>query len=231
MTDIDKSFADLTIFIENYSLAQAAGGPEFIAPLRVIHKRLYHLMIWIQPLATAAGGAREGSDENLKFLYFAECVSDLCQAVLVGSQGIYKSAAIVLRSAVENAIKYILIRCGGTPNHTSVHELFSDTRARLNTSHRSIVPALDNLRAEYSVLCTYTHTADPTKMTLALHLNHYPFFEEGLWKKFGSTASRCCANIHIATSLLEKDAFRSLPYQHRDIVLSGLPRQLRRTLQ
>ena len=179
MRRVDVSFDELFNFLSTYNLAPIAQDRKLYADLKSAYRRYRPLLIWHHYLSHSAAWETNAQRRTAFLDFYTECVSDAAQSILIASQGMYKPAHLILRSAVENHFKCIGILHG--IDVTSITNVFSLIDAVKETSvAKSTVVGKNHfqwLRTEYSRLCNHVHTANQLHMAKTNLLGVFPRYD------------------------------------------------------
>lgn len=153
-----------------------------------------------------------------------EVGSDILTADFIALHGMYKPARMMLRSAIENFIKYILIKY----NHSEMIDksLFKtvDNLKKLSF-YSSFLGKWNVLLQAYADLCEDVHTVGPRNMVKMTNLKYFPHYnKESLIKYINMSLS--CQNAMIYLILQSNlVAYQSAHHRSKDIILSSLSKQ------
>lgn len=217
-------------YLEDYDLSAASKNSKLHADIYSVNKRIMPLLIWqydISETPVWPKSPRKSSDFSD---YLTECISDLCQSILLISQGLYKPANLILRCCAENIFKMLAIyddKGGKIP--TSVYELIElikqTTPIQSTPNARS---AFIEIKACYRDLCKHVHSASKAHMSLNTTLNNFPNYSQGKSHGYVQQATNICLNLNILLCFLLKDRFFALHHTQRDQILSQIPRPVRK---
>ena len=98
---VGESFAKVLSFANDFKLSPALSNEKLLAISKSVYKKEYPLLVWKNAL-------NEHSVINGNQLsYLNESVSDISTSFFLFLQGFYKPAQFILRSAIENFIKFL----------------------------------------------------------------------------------------------------------------------------
>lgn len=221
--DVNSSFQDLMTFLRSFSLEANLSNASLEGTLKKVHKRLYALLCWQLEL-----GPHVKEDH---IIWLNECVSDFVQCIPLLAQGFYKGCTVLHRSAIENAVKFVLVKNGGSlSNITLVHQLFNEVKNLPCCQNPEVKERIDSLRNIYSELSYYVHSSGKPFMALAHALNQYPAVDEELLQKIGSDMVRSLHKINGLLFVLERPIFNKMYHGNREAILDILTSSEKRRL-
>lgn len=148
----EKSKQDYTIFkdyCESFKLHPI--GTDINQEVRIIHKQLFNVHFY--------NFCTKNQNQFMK-----ESVSDLLSVMLLSRIGAHKAAMIMLRSCVENFVRYLVDTYLNKPEliqSTHILPLFEQSKLHFKDLHQIITDHINKLYSIYSFLCSYSHSALP----------------------------------------------------------------------
>jgi hypothetical protein len=232
MRPVDVSFDELLDFLAGYKLETIALDQKLRSDLKSAYRRYRCLLVWHHYLSHSAAW-EVNSQRRAAFLdFYTECVSDAAQSILIASQGMYKPAHLILRSAVENHFKCIGILHG--VDVTSITNVFSLLDAIKETTVAKSTNAGRNhfhwLRSEYSRLCNHVHTANQLHMARTNLLGVFPRYDRPNAITFFSGLTTVSTSIAALNCLMLLNAFRKMHHTNFDQICDILPKATRTEL-
>lgn len=230
MRQVDVSLQELLDFLAAYKLGSVASEEKLRADLKSAYRRYRSLLIWHHYLSHSAAW-ETNAQRRASFLdYYTECVSDAAQSILIASQGMYKPAYLILRSAVENHFKCIGILHG--VDVLAIANVFSLIDEVKKTSVATATTAGKNhfqwLRAEYGRLCEHVHTANHLHMAKTNLLGIFPRYDRATAAAFFSgSLTTVSTSIAALNCLMLVHAFRKMHHTNIDQIFDVLPKATR----
>lgn len=223
-TKLNQSFDKLKDYLTAYSLRGSVDRQRFLDLLRSVHKRVYGLLCWHLAFENTGRGA------DIDWL--RECVSDFLHVLLLLSQGMYKVASMVHRSAIENFARYLFLRArpgGELPNST--YQLFDLVTGTVSEVGNPELEARYNLlHQSYGDLCSYVHSANVHYQSLVDALGEYPAFNGDAAGKAAERIGRDVRAILGILLVLEPAVFSSMYHENKDALLDNLSASEKRAL-
>lgn len=219
---------ELISFLSAYQLHELLKNPQLIEQIKKSFKRYYPLLLLERAIERRAPWPQEAKT-TFFHLYFKETISDVCQAMVLSSQGYYKPAQLSLRSGLENWIRCVgLAQDQSVLSLKSVYELIDLVRSTPIISGGGFPKQyFDTLRNRYSQLCGYVHTTNAAHMALTTAAGSFPRY---MAKEANSTfhaIEEVCSRITWIFCIIAKDTFRGMHHTHFDIVSDALPNKLK----
>lgn len=214
----NASWVTLKDYVGSYSLATIGSGALVVDALRAYHKGLYAYLCWKVEFA------KQGNIRADEALWFNESVSDLIQVTPLLTQGLYKAAKMLQRSAIENFVRFYLKRSGVAVEviRSTFELLETAVTHKRTTGEAEVKRRLVRLREMYGGLCLYVHSAANDYVTLSSALAEYPGCDPKILK---NTTSDLCTTIRIFTGSLivsERPTFNGMFHGNQDSVLDVL---------
>jgi hypothetical protein len=232
MRPVDVSFDELVDFMKAYELEAIAKDEKLLADLKSAYRRYRALLVWHHYLSHSAAWETNASRRTTFLDFYTECVSDAAQSILIASQGMYKPAHLILRSAVENHFKCVGILHG--VNVTTITNVFSLIDAVKETAVAKSTNAGKNhfqwLRAEYSRLCSHVHTANQLHMAKTNLLGIFPRYDRSNAVPFFSGLTTVSTSIVALNCLMLLSSFRKMHHTNFDQICDILPKSTRTEL-
>lgn len=227
----DHGAAEVVAFLAIYNTKAVSEKPELQRTIRAICKRFAALLVWQDHLAGGVLWRKRRRTVNFRS-HVLECCSDITQATLLSCQGLYKPANLILRSAIENAIKAIGVAHGqNVLSITSTYDLIRSVRKiRLIEDSRAASKCYSNLIGKYDELCKFVHTADEQHMSLTAFLHDYPEYDAKRAAYFEATVKTTVVAICGLLALTFPKKLRSMHHRHADLIYDMLPAGLKSEL-
>ena len=150
--EIEQDFEKVMQFYNNYSMSDITVQEGIEKQLKCMHRKLYSYMIFLGEQANA------GTFDETTLAYQKEVVSDMIMAFFCWSNGIYKSAKLLLRSGIENFVKAIVYTyCPEIIQNKNVYEVFELAKKQSPFSDAYTAIHFDNIHAKYADLCATVH--------------------------------------------------------------------------
>lgn len=215
-----ESFESLKQYLCTYSL-QPVLTDKLLNDLKRYHDHLYALLCWQAQF-------REDLAQTEATAWFNESVSDFLQCLLLLPQGFYKVCKMSHRSAIENFIRFMLVR-GSRVCPDSAWKLF-DLALDANTDNAELRSRIELLRQIYRDLSNYVHSTGSPYWTLTEGLREFPAFDEGEVTKTVGDLVRTVDLINGCLVVSEREVFRRMSSEKRDAVLDCLTASEKRAL-
>lgn len=215
-------------FLREFDLSDVTQDSRLKAHIFKSFKHYYPLLIMEEGLLSHSPW---NSEEKTKLFheYFKECISDICQSIILSSAGFYKASLLCLRSGLENWFRCIGI--SADQNVLSLKSVFEliDVVKSINIIENNKYGSVyfSTLRQRYKTLCAHVHTANTAHMALVIAAGAYPrYLHEDADKSF-SAIDEVCSRIIALVCLIAEPTFRKLHHRHYDLVCDSLPRNLK----
>jgi hypothetical protein len=231
--DRKLALTELLTFLENYSLRETiVDNKPLKALVRSLYKRHHALLVWHVNLEQREIWEGNTTKDTAFRQHLKESTSDVCQSILVFSQGLYKPSYLMLRSAVENFLKCVAIAENqAVLSLTSVFDLMAVVKdtpaisgsANLRTSFR-------NLRRIYAELCSYVHSSDHEFMSLTAYLGEYPGFDNIKSADYVKSCRSAIVSMCSMLTLLFPTRLREFHHRDLDFVADILPKNVKHEL-
>lgn len=141
-----KDYIDFKEFIAEFTVNSIPQDAEQY--IRIIHKNLFNIHFFKYSI-------------KIDDVYLKETISDLLSFAFLSRLGTHKAAMVVLRSSIENFIRYIVnsyLNREELIQSTLVLPLFEESKKYFD-SHSIVINHIDKLYSNYSFLCSYSHSA------------------------------------------------------------------------
>jgi hypothetical protein len=235
--DVKEDFDFLWEFVQTYSLHTSAAVPGYKSLLSMQHKR-YHGFLTLLSEIEHRGWVPLAQDDSRSPLVnrvfqerLVECASDLAHALFAWLHGAYKSARVMLRSAIENFFK-----CVGVTEHDDIIALRNTFEVVDRVGHLAFfLPELhqrrfSQLRDAYAVLCLDVHTATVDEMEHVGALSFFPRFDAEAADDTGTLYVRVTSAVLEILCLMFPPLYSSMHYRNRDIINLSLADEVRAAL-
>lgn len=154
---ISEDFYAFNEFLQNYTLNSYNSIPQQNDMCKAMHKKLYGFLIFSSEFES-----RKNSKNSV--MYLNEMSSDLLLSLFCAVQGMYKSAKLQLRCAIENFLKaLILVDFPHITEEKSVYAIFDAAKSDKHFLTTYGMKSVTSLQNDYSILCRTVH-GDPTAM-------------------------------------------------------------------
>lgn len=232
----DADFSALLAFLGKYSLSDELKSSAFLKVLRLIHRRhLALLILWAEFSSRIGNGTPPRLDGiNLVTLpvveLLQEAISDVSEGFFCASQGSYKAAHALLRSAVENFVR----GCGSLSNPkiaglTSVFQVFDESKIQPFFLTAQGVRSFVSLRACYGKLCSYVHSAAPAHEVAVHALDYFPRHDAAALRQWQLLFDRVAKAILESILVSEPALFLAIDFRNQDVISDLLsPASLRK---
>lgn len=168
---IQEDFSKVFEFLETYKIRQNVLNAS-VDNMKEMHKKMYALLVFDAEICNKSSLYQ--SEKN----YLKETLSDIVTSFFSWSNGLYKPAAMSLRSSIENILKSLIYRTNNNIiNEKSVYKIFEEARdsssfqSPIQQTHVSI------LSDSYSKLCEVVHSGE-TKLISVSSLGFFPKYNE-----------------------------------------------------
>lgn len=233
---VDSDFEALRVFIQKYSISAIAEKSNQLAIVKSAHKGyLPFLQFWAICADKAAnGGLRifgQDIDENSReFAHLRESVSDIGSGFFCCLHGAYKPAHMALRSSIENFLRFAASAFDAAALETSsIFELFNIAK---NTtpfgSDRSRY--VRTLRSSYVELCKYSHSVSLDHMVGINALEHFPSFDERVFRGWQKHAKDCMTSMATVTTYGCPSLYVGAHFRAQEMLDELIPQSVRLTL-
>ena len=233
---VDDDFKRLVDFISTYSTSKIIELEGFVPSTRITHKHyvpLLQILAETNKLATSRELTFFGDQigpYSKSILYLQECVSDIGCSLFCSINGAYKPADMLLRSAIENFMKFAVgasaKKVYRMKNVYEIFELFQANKA-FDVVDKKVY---ELIRFLYVELCKTTHTASVTQMAKIHSLNSFPGFHQakyGCWVKNSTQLIVAFSAIIVAGN---KNIYLGAHYKSREIIEAVLPKPVLRKI-
>ena len=215
---IKEDFNKLCGFIRSYGIEAVVDNKESQGLLSAYHKKYLAYLILVENLRLHAGeGTQEGFKPQSQYDFLQESCSDVGQAFFLMFHGCYKGSKLLLRSSIENFLKFIgLDECPGLPATKSVSEIFDKTKA-ISVFAGNKVNLHSILHDDYATLCQDVHTADKTHMASISALSHFPNFSVDEASAITKMAQRLVSIYVTVLALKYNQIYHSQNFLHKEV--------------
>jgi hypothetical protein len=224
--NIKNEFKELTSYLDEYSLHKIVDEKTFRATLKSIYQRYHALLVWNANIEGAAVWKDNAKKDEQFRAYAKECTSDACQSVLLFVQGFYKPAYLILRSSIENIIKAIgIAEDQNVLSLTSVFEIIEVVKyTNIIQSSKSAKKQFSRLKADYTTLCKYVHTADSAHMSHTSVAGVFPFLDKIQAASFDSIFRSVMVGECSLLCILLRKRLKRMHHKHLDMIMDIVPR-------
>jgi hypothetical protein len=230
---INRDFEDLKNFLTKYSLQGVVENVERLNAVRSAHKcYLPFLQFWAILSDHAEKGTLSFYQQNVKvtdieFTHLRETISDVGSGLFCCLHGAYKPGHMALRSGIENYLRFAAGRFDRLAlTTTSIYDLF-DIAKKTEPFNGSRNHYLGQLRASYSELCKFTHSATLEHMAGIRALAHFPSFNEEAFKTWQIFASTCMNSIATVTLLGQPSLYLDAHFAAKELLDQLIPQSAR----
>ncbi|MER0498846.1 hypothetical protein ABR855_12430 [Aeromonas hydrophila] len=228
---IANDFDRLMEYIRTYSVTDEIQNAELRKELKKGHKHYLPLLyLWSRVDSLSRAGALSLSGKIIidakTTSYLEESISDIAGSFTCCIHGNYKPAFMLLRSSIENYLRFFTSNFNGDAKTTTViSHLFeiSKTTPIFQDPNNNYLTLLKQI---YGELCAYTHTASPDNMTKIHAISHFPRFNAKDFKKWNGYALRIASIILQATLLANKTLYLSAHFKTKEVFEDMLPSSL-----
>ncbi len=229
--EVAEDFEQLVRFVREYRLPDPAATPQFRTLLSRQHK-LYHavltLLAELEHQAWSPLDLRDARAAVVNQVFrerWLECASDLGSALFSWLHGAYKGARLLLRSAIENAIKaFGIIDDDRAVTLKNTYEVFDVAQSSAFFADAFHATRFSSLHQAYSLLSRDVHTATRNEMQHVDALDFFPQFAPDDAQRFATMFCTVAGACLEALVLLAQAGYHAMHYRNRDIVnlsLSG----------
>ena len=234
---ITNDFDRLLEFIRQYSIKGMCQQEKILTQLKKGHRSYLSLLyLWSQ--------IQNLHSQNLLVIYdkiipsdskeiphyIEESISDFGSGFTCCTHGNYKPAFMMLRSSIENYLRFIVSPFNDTAKTTTVinhlFEIAKTTPGFSDEKHN----LLSSLKQLYSELCAYTHTASLEHMTRIHAISNFPRFDESHFFKWNSLAEKTCDCILKCTLLSNMKLYTTSHYTTKEVLENILDKSFCRKL-
>ncbi|RJO60677.1 hypothetical protein C4544_04645 [candidate division WS5 bacterium] len=221
---------ELSTFLSNYNLSAISSDPLFKKAIASLYKKYHPLLTWHSNLSLRKPRHfRDTTSLAIFRQYLCEVTSDSCYSILVWSQGLYKPAHLLLRSAIENFIKCLGLY-NGYPilNITSVYDLFDAVKVQpIVNKNRDTQKEFGLLRASYSNLCGYVHSANTSYMSMTTALGTLPKFDNSESSIYTTNANRVFSSFINYLAIMFTIELQRMHHEDSDLIYDALPKRIK----
>lgn len=226
--EIRSDFESLEEFVRRYDIAPSIDKADFVSLLRNGHKRLFGLLTFIAEIESTNSDSKKFSEESLR--YFAECGSDVSQALFCWMHGAYKPAYLALRSSIETFMKAAVgTEVPALLTEKSMYKLLDIAKASQTCSGLA-EPHFSKIKECYAELCGIAHSATAAKFTQVNALRMFPKFEEvdavEFIARFVTLVDRFLAVLLAAN----RGLLAAMHFKNRQNVLDTLTQEIKRSI-
>jgi len=226
---VSRSLAEFKEFLRGYNLREIADDGEFQAELKKVFKRYYPLIVWAEIVSDVAIWQDVEKRKSFR-LYLSEVASDLCFALFIALQGMYKPSLILLRSGLENFFRCILVAHNLAYDSTSVFEVIDLVKTTQLKADGDGSAHIDHLISRYGELCAYVHSADQLHMSLTKVVGVFPRYNKKQLQVVSSKLRDVCVDICSLLCLMLPDVYHRMHHSHKDVIMDVVPRGVRQHL-
>lgn len=162
--------------------------------------------------------------------YGRECLSDSSSSFLQFYLNLNKSSLVSLRSAIENALRFLVQNNGkSAATLTSVPDLVSEARS-LNLFEGSSTKLVNEAYALYQDLCEAVHSSNPKYLSDDVPFRKLTSFVS---EKSQVNLQKCESAFGLLMRILfisDPKAVAALDHKHSDFVLDNIPRSLKKAV-
>lgn len=223
--EVAEDLEQLVTFVREYRLPDPAATPQFRSLLSRQHKLYHAVLTLLAELEHQAWRPLDVRDDRALVVNqvfrerWLECASDLGSALFAWLHGAYKGARLLLRSAVENAVKaFGIIEDDRAVTLKSTYEVFDIAQAGTffaDTFHATRFAALQQA---YSSLSRDVHTATRSEMQHVDALDFFPRFAPDDARRFAAMFCTVAGAGLEALVLLAQGGYHAMHHRNRDIV-------------
>lgn len=175
-SNIKKDLDILINFYNNYSLKSRFEDNEFIIIFKSIHKKIYAYLVVVMEIKYQ--NVIKSAFNECQLRYLEESVSDILESSFAWTNGAYKAANLLMRSSIENFIKFALGDDESVYIEKNVYKIFEKANCDDRFSHvitkAKISSILYNI---YGEMCKSSHTASYNDMEHLVSLDALPTWD------------------------------------------------------
>lgn len=183
-------FNELKSFFESYSVP--------VEPLGLMagaHQKYYAFLYFSYNLIDGIESGRilsKGAKvDDLLILRYREIISDISESFFCVVNGAYKSALVLIRSSLENFLKFFCMLDSASPKAgASVSDFFEFAKSTGWGVEKKV--ASDLVHTMYGEICHYSHTNGEANMFSFSSVGNFPVFNSALVKKIANYLEKCC---------------------------------------
>ncbi|MDM5114286.1 hypothetical protein [Aeromonas salmonicida] len=232
---IANDFDRLLAYIKQYSISTEIQNKSLETELKKGHKvYLCLLSLWYSVECLHRESQMSLCDKSISDVltmnYMEEAISDIGSAFSCCIHGNYKPAFMLLRSSIENYLRFISCEFNHEAKTTTVinnlFEIAKETPVFENQNRDNF----NQLRQVYGELCAYTHTASLNHMTRIHAISHFPRFDREKLVEWNQKALVISNIILHSTLLSNRKIYTNAHYKIKEILEEMLPKTLCRKL-
>lgn len=226
--EVKADYDSLESFLQAYSLSEQFSEPQFIVHLKSQHRKIFALMVYVSEMDFQ--GSNSFAPQCLPYLN--ECISDLIECLFCWCNGVYKSALLSLRSAIETFIKAVVgNRNLGIFTEKSMYSVFDQAAIDPWLSGQPGCKYFNQLHINYGTLCQTVHSAYSENLE---HMNSV-----GILPKYNNAKSKSGCDIFVSTvesilALLLLNTSNIVHHMHptnQRIFLEAIPKETKREIR
>ncbi len=225
---VKLSLGEYNDFLRNYNLKTIVNDNEFKAELKKIFRRYYSFIVWTEMVGSTVW--KDADKSNAFHVYLNEVASDLCFALFIALQGMYKPSLILLRSSLENFLRCILVANDLKYNSTSVFELIDLVKSTKLKADIEGSTHIDHLISRYGELCAYVHSADELHMSFTKVVGAFPRHNKKQMQIVSSNMRGFCVDVCSLLGLMLPDVYQGMHHSHKDLIMDVVPKGIRQRL-
>jgi hypothetical protein len=230
---IDIAIDELTDYFSSFSLKTLMSDGEFAKSLKSLYESFHPLLIWCNYFRSNPPEQFPKIEQFIKFQdYFEEMTSDLCQAIFLYAQGLYKPGLLLIRSSIENFLKCIgLFENKPVLEMKSVYDLFDFVkRFPIIASTADQKKEFDRIHTNYIKLCAFVHTKDNTFMSFTTALGHVPSFDRNKAGCYLEICQKVISSFQIFIAIMFVKKIKKLHHSDQDLILDNIPKRIKKQL-
>lgn len=162
--------------------------------------------------------------------YMEEAISDIGNGFSCCIHGNYKPALMLLRSSIENYLRFVSCEFNNEANTTTVINNLFEIAKDIPLFQSQNRDYLNQLKQIYGELCAYTHTASLNHMTRIHAISHFPTPDREKLSEWNLKAL-CISNIILHSTLLaNRKIYTNAHFKIKEVLEDMLPKALCRLL-
>ncbi len=168
--------------------------------------------------------------DTLILNYMEEAISDIGSGFSCCIHGNYKPAFMMLRSSIENYLRFTSCEFNHEAKTTTVISNLFEIAKDIPIFENQNRDYLNQLRQIYGELCAYTHTASLTHMTRIHAISHFPRFDREKLVEWNQKALAISNVILHSTLLSNRKIYTHAHYKTKEVLEEMLPKTICRRL-
>lgn len=221
----------LNEYLASYSIREIVANRAYQAELKGIHKVYFSVLNWNAEMLCGENSmiASKKDDVELLNARLAESFSDIGSAVFNWSHGGYKTARIMIRSAIENFIRCVAgVESYDLLGEKNIFTLFEEaSKLAIYNSSSNVKDLFKKIHSDYKLLCQDVHTADAGNMENISFVAEFPRFDAEKSRQTSLIICRVIKNIISMLCLIFSVFFHKMHHRNKENILISIPASLK----